>query len=82
MTLASGASSTDAPIQGPLGLWPWPLLNTIIHVTRSQPTPTPRTPSPGGGEEERGNVLENEETVTWTDWRGEERTIRITREVH
>lgn len=76
MSLLPKAETMDAPIQGPLGLWPWPLLNTLIHITQNQTQPTP-TSTPEGG-----SVLENKETVTWTDWRGEERTIRIEREVH
>ena len=59
-------------ISGPLGLWSWPLLNALLNLVQSKRLSNASMPSP---------QLINEETWTWIDWHGKERTITVHRKV-
>jgi hypothetical protein len=53
-------------VKGPLGLWNFPLLNIILSLILSDGSVS-------------GAGYQNEETITWVDWRGRERKIVIHR---
>jgi hypothetical protein len=52
-------------IRGPLGIWPFPLLNALLQLIQSLRL--------------GGTAYQNVETITWVDWRGRERRIVIHR---
>lgn len=66
-------------IRGPLGIWPFPLLNALMSLGQGM----------GGGRflgqgllvGARPVAAENYERVVWTDWRGRERSVEAHREV-
>jgi hypothetical protein len=57
-------------ISGPLGLWPFPLLNLLLQILGSR-----------SGVFTSPIRAENLEEIVWTDWRGRERRMTIHREV-
>lgn len=67
------------PIRGPFGIWPFPLLNTLVTlVGRIAPPGYLGSRSFIGA---RPVAAENYERILWTDWRGRERYMDIHREV-
>jgi len=63
-------------IRGPLGIWPWPILNAIarfllflrkVRMRHSKVTPRP--------------TMANIEKWTWTDYKGRKRTLIIERQL-
>jgi len=60
-------------ITGPLGLWPFPLLNFILKIL--QQTHFSQTNRSGH------NVVENVEKWEWVDYKGRKREIIIHRKV-
>jgi len=60
-------------ISGPLGIWPFPVLNflrDLVEGIRSRPSVLSSQP-----------VVRNVEEIVWTDWKGRERKMTIHREV-
>lgn len=67
-------------IQGPFGLWPFPLLNLAMRLMQSKgQTQRPLLPAPAplGG----GASVVNLEEIEWTDRKGNLRTMRVRREI-
>lgn len=59
-------------IKGPLGLWNFPLMAMIMSLVQ------------GGARQSRGSltpVMKNDETWEWTDYKGRDRKLVISREV-
>lgn len=54
-----------------LGLWHWPLVNAVLGIIGGGGVISP--PS--------GIIVQNTETITWTDWRGRERRTVVERKV-
>jgi len=63
-------------IQGPLGIWPWPLVNRLLEIMGR-----------AGGSSIRGrrgsltSTMANVERWQWVDYRGRKRELVIHREV-
>ena len=64
-------------VQGPLGIWPFPLINLLMSLVQSKGrTQRPLLPAPAGGA-----IVTNTETCSWDDWRGRTRSMSIKREI-
>jgi len=61
-------------IRGPLGIWPFPILNFLLQVVQF-------SRSSAGFSTESSSKLENLEVIEWVDWKGRERKMTIHREV-
>jgi len=58
-------------IEGPLGIWPFPILNFLVEVFQMR----------AGNTSSKAPLLVNEEEIIWYDWEGNERKTIIHRKV-
>ena len=64
-------------VAGPLGLWPFPILNLVLELFE-----TVRAGRGGFAEAGSATSLANVEVWEWVDRRGKKRTLTVRREVH
>ncbi len=65
---------------GPLG-WPYPVLNLFIDLVNKMKREKRGSRLKQGQFSPSEPIMRNLEEVTWTDWKGRERKMRIHREV-
>jgi hypothetical protein len=58
--------------KGPLGLWPFPILNLLQELVQQKGEQTFQPAQP---------AMRNLETIKWTDWKGRTRVVEVHREV-
>jgi len=66
-------------ITGPLGIWPFPILNFILELADRLKRKSERRPILQS--RLQTTVVRNVEEISWIDWKGRERKMIIHREV-
>jgi len=67
-------------MKGPLGLWPFPLVNILkklvqsIGISQSSTGRITQFRSPS-------TIVRNQERIVWQDWEGKERVITVERQI-